>query len=377
MASAVETDMTMMTASGRHAVTGSSPVITGMRVVPMAGQDSQAPDTGEETVTETTQTTTLTPGTVPGRVLQVGPLMPAVEAELAARFNHSVLPEAAGDFLAARGAEFTAAITSARTGVGSELLAALPNLGAIIHFGVGYDATDVAGAHARGVLVTNTPDVLTECVADLAVGALIDIMRRLSTADRFVRSGAWERAAFPLGTRVSGARIGILGLGRIGRTVARRLEGFDVKIAYHNRNAVREVPYRYAASVEELARASDVLVVTAAGGPGTRGLVSAAVLEELGPNGFLVNVARGSVVDEPALVGALEAGRIAGAALDVFANEPHVPAALLGRDDVVLLPHIASATHETRADMARLALANLEGFLSTGTVLTPVPGGGR
>lgn len=309
---------------------------------------------------------------VPGRVLQVGPLMPTVETELEARFNRAVLPDAPADFLAARGADFDAAITSARTGVGRELLAALPNLGAIVHFGVGYEATDVAGAQARGVLVANTPDVLTECVADLAVGAIIDVLRRLTAADRFVRRGGWRGGPFPLTRQVTGKRIGILGLGRIGRAVARRLKGFDTEIAYHSRSQVPHVPYLYAATVEDLARRSDVLVVTAAGGTATRALVSARVLSALGPNGFLINVARGSIVDEAALVRALQEGSIAGAALDVFADEPHVPEALLERDDVVLLPHIGSATVETRAQMARLALENLEQFLTRGTLITPV-----
>ncbi|MFH5821271.1 2-hydroxyacid dehydrogenase [Georgenia sp. AZ-5] len=324
------------------------------------------------TLAQPSQTTT--PGTSPaGRVLQVGPLLPSLEAELHARFDVVRLPRPAERFLAVSGPEFVAAITTARVGVDANTLAALPNLGAVIHFGVGYDATDVAGARARGILVSNTPDVLTDCVADTAVGALITVMRRLTAADRFVRRGDWARGEFPLSTKVSGKRVGILGLGRIGRAVARRLEGFGCTIAYHNRSPVTDAPYAYANSLESLAAGSDVLVVAAAGGAGTRGLVSQAVLDALGPAGFLVNVARGSVVDERALVRALEEGRLAGAALDVFADEPHVPAELLGRDDVVVLPHLASATHETRAAMGRMALDNLERFLSTGEVLTPVP----
>jgi lactate dehydrogenase-like 2-hydroxyacid dehydrogenase len=188
-----------------------------------------------------------------------------------------------------------------------------------------------------------------------------------------VRAGGWTAAPFPLATRVSGKRVGILGLGRIGRAVARRLEGFGTQVSYCSRTPVPGVPYRYLPTAEALAAACDALVVTVAGGAATGGLVSAAVLDALGPAGHLVNVARGSVVDEPALVTALRTGRIAGAALDVFADEPHVPRELLESDRVVLLPHIASATHETREAMADLVLRNVERFMTEGVLLTPVP----
>ena len=241
-------------------------------------------------------------------------------------------------------------------------------------FGVGYDRTDVAEARRRGIAVSNTPGVLDACVADTAVGLVIDVMRGLSAADRFVRRGEWARGRAPaLSRRVTGARVGILGLGRIGLAIARRLAGFDTTISYHNRRPRLGVPYEYADSPVDLARDCDVLVVAAAGGPASRHLVDARVLDALGPDGFLVNVARGSVVDEAALVAALEAGGIAGAGLDVFADEPHVPVALLDRDDVVLLPHLASATQETRAAMVGLVLANVERFLADGTLVTPVP----
>ncbi|MFR9728919.1 2-hydroxyacid dehydrogenase [Saccharopolyspora sp. MS10] len=310
-----------------------------------------------------------------GTVLQVCPLPPSLEERLAA--HHEVLrlheqPDPAA-FLAARGLEVVAAVTSARVGMRDELVDALPALGAIVHFGVGYETTDVARARARGVDVSNTPDVLTDCVADLAVGGLIDVLRGLAAADRYVRSGQWVPNGFGLRTRVSGKRIGILGLGRIGRAVARRLEGFDAELSYHSRRPVPEVGYRFAASVRELAEGADVLVVATSGGDGTRGLVSAEVLDALGPDGYLVNISRGSVVDEPALVSALVEGRIAGAALDVFADEPHVPSPLLELDTVLLLPHIASATHETRQAMADLAHRNLDHYLREGTLLTPVP----
>jgi hydroxypyruvate reductase len=334
-------------------------------------------DTGRGTSTDGSVTLSNFPTTPSARdtVLQVSPLLPALESALTERYRAVRLTEVPDPaaYLRDHGSEVVAAVTSARIGVGDALMDALPRLGAIVHFGVGYETTDVVRARARGIDVSNTPDVLTDCVADLAVGALIDVVRRLSAADRYVRAGGWATAPFPLADRVSGKRVGILGLGRIGRAVARRLEGFGVDVAYCTRTPVPGVRYRHLPSAEALAEACDALVVTVAGGRGTRGLVSGAVLDALGPRGHLVNVARGSVVDEAALVAAVTEGRIAGAALDVFADEPNVPRALLESDRVVLLPHIASATHETRAAMGDLALRNLQRFMTEGTLLTPVP----
>ncbi|MER5551728.1 2-hydroxyacid dehydrogenase [Streptomyces sp. NPDC002793] len=315
------------------------------------------------------------PACAPDTVLQVSALLPALEETLSEHFRTVRLPDLPDPaaYLRDHGGDVVAAVTSARVGVDDVLMDALPRLGAIVHFGVGYETTDVVRARARGIDVSNTPDVLTDCVADLAVGALIDVMRRMSAADRYVRAGGWGTAPFPLASRMSGKRVGVLGLGRIGRAVARRLDGFGVRVSYCTRSPVPGVGYRHLPTAEALAEASDALVVTVAGGSGTEGLVSAAVLDALGPEGYLVNVARGSVVDEPALVAAVAAGRIAGAALDVFADEPNVPRALLESDRVVLLPHIASATHETRAAMGDLALRNLRRFMTEGVLLTPVP----
>lgn len=296
-------------------------------------------------------------------VLQVCPLLPSLEERL--RTNYKIVDQPSDDVVAA--------ITSSRFGVTNEQIDALPSLRAIVHFGVGYETTDVAYARSRGIVVSNTPDVLTDCVADLAVGGLIDVLRRITAADRFVRRGDWQRGQFPLATKVTGRRVGILGLGRIGRAIAHRLAAFDTTLSYHSRHAVPDVPYTYYDSPTALAAAVDVLVVATSGGPATAGLVSADVLTALGPTGYLVNIARGSVVDEPALVAALTTGGIAGAALDVFADEPDVPEPLLGLDNVVLLPHIASATVETREAMGDLAFRNLEQFLADGTLLTPVP----
>lgn len=310
----------------------------------------------------------------PGGVLQVGPLKQSLAQTLATEYGAVELPEGPGrePFLARRGPAVTAAVTSGGTGVDAELMAALPHLEAIVNFGVGYDTTDVEEARARGVAVSNTPGVLDDCVADLAVGLVIDVLRGISAADRHVRRGGWPSGPYRLTRKVSGKRAGIVGLGRIGRAVASRLEGFGIAISHHNRRLRSDVPYTYRDSLVELARDSDVLIVTATGGPESAGLVSREVLTALGPDGCLVNVARGSVVDEEALVGLLLSGGLGGAGLDVFAAEPSVPAALLELDNVVLLPHVASGTEETRAAMEQLTLDNLDRFLADGTLVTPV-----
>jgi lactate dehydrogenase-like 2-hydroxyacid dehydrogenase len=307
----------------------------------------------------------------------VGPLKPSLAETLRTDYKAQVLPEDAGErerFLGAEAADITVVVTSGRTGVDAALMAALPRLGAVVNFGVGYDTTDVDAAAERGVLVSNTPDVLTDCVADTAVGLMIDTLRRFSAADRYLRDGRWPvDGNYPLTRQVSNTRVGILGMGRIGGAIAKRLSAFGCTISYHNRNRVEGSPYTYAASPVELAGAVDVLVVAAAGGSGTLRLVGRDVLDALGADGYLVNIARGSVVDEDALVEALTQGRLAGAGLDVFAAEPHVPEALIALDNVVLLPHVASGTVETRAAMEALTLRNLDAFLTDGTLVTPVP----
>jgi lactate dehydrogenase-like 2-hydroxyacid dehydrogenase len=299
----------------------------------------------------------------------VGTLRAELTVALEMKYGARTLDELSAD----QAAQATVAVTSGVWGVRCEHLDQLPNLGAIVNFGVGYDSTDVSEANRRGVVVSNTPDVLTDCVADMALGLMIDVMRGLSAADRFVRRGEWASGQTrALARRVTGARVGILGLGRIGLAIARRLESFDAEISYYNRRERDDVDYAYAGSAIELARGCNVLILAAAGGEESRHVVDADVLDALGPDGFLINVARGSLVDERALVLALEEGRIAGVGLDVFADEPRVPAALFGRDDVVLLPHVGSATVETRAAMTDLALANVEAFLADGTLVTPV-----
>ncbi|MET0701383.1 MAG: 2-hydroxyacid dehydrogenase [Mycobacterium sp.] len=308
-------------------------------------------------------------------VLQVGPLKPSLTATLRSSYDALVLPdEDRAAFLAEHGPEITVAVTSGRTGVDAALIDALPNLGAIVHFGVGYDTTDVDAAAARGITVSNTPDVLNDCVADTAVGLMIDVLRQFSAADRYVREGNWLTSGnYPLTRQVSNSRVGIIGLGRIGSAIAARLTAFNCAISYHNRRPVPGSPFTYVDSPVTLARDVDVLVVAAAGGSGTRSLVDREVLDALGPQGYLINVARGSVVDEQALVDALASGRLAGAGLDVFVAEPEVPPALLTLPNVVLLPHVGSGTVETRAAMEALTLRNLDSFLETGRLVTPVP----
>ncbi|QTJ66658.1 2-hydroxyacid dehydrogenase [Rhodococcus sp. ZPP] len=310
-----------------------------------------------------------------GRVLMVGPLKPSLAATLTERYNALDLPMGDGrsNFLREHAESVTAVVTSGRTGVDATLMTALPRLGAIVHFGVGYDTTDVALAEERGIGVSNTPDVLTDCVADTAVGLLIDTLRGFSAADRYVRAGRWPvDGNFPLTRKVSGTRVGIVGLGRIGSAIATRLEGFGCSISYHNRHEVPGSAYTYVGSVVDLAAGVDVLVVAAAGGRCTAKLVDRAALEALGPDGYLINVARGTVVDEEALVELLTERRLAGAGLDVFTDEPHTPEALLALDTVVLLPHVGSGTVETRAAMEALTLRNLDDFLTSGTLTTPV-----
>lgn len=264
-------------------------------------------------------------------------------------------------------------ITDALAGADRRLIEALPALELIASFGVGYETIDAEAARARGVRVTNTPGVLDDDVADLAMALLLAVSRRLVDADRFVRAGRWpEQRMFPLGRRVSGKRVGILGLGRIGKVLARRAAGFDMRIAYHGRRAQPEQPYTYYADLLALARDSDFLVVLVPETAATRGLVSREVLEALGPEGVLVNVARGAVVDEPALIDLLAAGRLGGAGLDVYAREPQVPEALLAMDNVVLLPHVGSGTVETRAAMADLLLRNVQAWLAGERLPTPV-----
>ncbi len=309
-------------------------------------------------------------------LLMVGPLLPELTADLESRYRiHRWwdAPDQAA-LLREHGPAIRGIATSGRFGASRTLIDALPALEGVFSFGVGYDTIDVAAAQARNVLVTNTPGVLDACVADTALALMLAASRRIAEADRFVRAGRWPQEGFGLGTRMSGKRCGIVGLGNIGLQIARRAEAFDMPILYTSRNPRADAPahYRYCANVMELAAESDFLVLAVPGGEPTRHLVNAAVLDALGPRGWLINIARGTVVDETALAAALRERRIAGAGLDVFEHEPATPAEWNALDNVVMLPHIASGTQETRRAMADLMLANLDGWFRDGTTVTRV-----
>ncbi len=256
--------------------------------------------------------------------------------------------------------------------VNAELIGKLPRLEVVSVFGVGYDGYDVPALKSRGIPLTNTPDVLTEDVADMGMALMLSVARRVPQNDAYLRAGKWRNGPAPLARKMSGARLGIVGLGRIGLAIAKRAEGFGMSIAYTTRTARKDVAYRYFPSAAALAAEVDFLMVITPGGAGTKGLINAEVLSALGQKGYLINVARGSVIDEAALIRALEGGVIAGAGLDVFENEPNVPQALIDRDNVVLSPHAASATLQTRKAMADLAFGNLKAHFAGQKLLTPI-----
>jgi len=263
-------------------------------------------------------------------------------------------------------------VSSGEGRVSRALLERLPGLEIISVFGVGYDGVDVPATRERGLIVTNTPDVLTDDVADLAIGLMLAVSRQIPGADRYVRSGQWPKGPYRLTRKVSGARLGIFGLGRIGSAIAQRAEGFGMQIAYTDPTQ-KAVSYTYYDSALALAKNVDFFIVSAYGGPATKGLINAEILAALGPEGTLINIARGSVVEEKALVAALQSGQLGGAGLDVFVDEPNVPSELLSMDNAVLTPHMASGTWQTRKAMADLAFANLEAHFAGKPVLTPIP----
>jgi lactate dehydrogenase-like 2-hydroxyacid dehydrogenase len=256
--------------------------------------------------------------------------------------------------------------------VPGSLLAQLPQAKVVSVFGVGYDGVDVPAAIAQGIPVTHTPEVLTDDVADLAMGLVLSVGRGIVQADQFVRAGRWPAGPMPLARKVSGARLGIVGLGRIGKAIARRAQAFGMSIAYTARAKKPDLDWPFYPTAAALAAQVDFLVAITPGGAQTQHLINAEVLQALGPRGFLINVARGSVVDELALISALQNGTIAGAGLDVYANEPQVPKALWALPNVVLTPHMASATTETRQAMADLAFANMHAGVSGHPLRTPV-----
>jgi lactate dehydrogenase-like 2-hydroxyacid dehydrogenase len=307
----------------------------------------------------------------PIEILQVSAVVPAIQAKLDATYRvHRAAP---GDTIApAVAAKVRGLVAGGVAPAG--LLAQLPGLEIIASASVGYDGIDVPGAAARSIPVTNTPNVLNDDVADLAIALMVMTARRLALADKYVRAGKWVRDGhMPLAHRVSRKKLGIVGLGRIGKDIARRAEAMDMEISYTNRRPVAGAPYRFIPSLVDLAKENDFLIVIASAGPDATKMIGRAVIEALGPDGILVNVSRGRVVDEAALVEALASGKLGGAGLDVFADEPNVPAALLALDNVVLTPHVGSGTIETRTDMGQLALDNLAAWFAGKPLLTEVP----
>ena len=308
-------------------------------------------------------------------ILMTAPMHPSVIERLDRYFIvHRLWEQGDRDaFLNAHAHDIRGVATSTLYGrVDDELFSRLPALEIVASFGVGYDNVDARAAAARGIVVTNTPGVLDEEVADLTIGLLLATIRRLPQADRFVRDGKWLEGAFPLSPTLRGRRIGILGLGGIGKAIARRLAGFDVGIAYHGRHRQPDVAHLWYPTPLALAEACDTLIAILPGGAETRHIVDAPVLKALGREGVFLNVARGSIVDEDALISALTDGTILAAGLDVYADEPQVPAALMALPNVVLLPHIGSASDHTRAAMARCVADNLVSWFKNGKALTPV-----
>jgi lactate dehydrogenase-like 2-hydroxyacid dehydrogenase len=309
-------------------------------------------------------------------------LMPAkgmtlIEDEISARLRlHRLWLEPNPDLWLAEWAPRIRAIamTGGHAPLDEAYMRQYPKLEIISSFGVGYDNIDAKAAARLGIIVTNTPGVLDDEVADTALGLMIMTVRQLPQSERYLRAGQWTaKGAYPLSPSLRGRTVGILGLGRIGKAIATRVSAFGLDVVYHGRHAQAEVPYRYYSSLVDMAKAADILIVVAPGGPGTRHIINAEVLEALGPDGVLINVARGSLVDEKALIEALRNRIILGAGLDVFENEPSVPQELIALDNAVLLPHVGSASIKTRRAMAECVVSNVLAWADDKPPLTPVP----
>jgi hydroxypyruvate reductase len=305
--------------------------------------------------TQTTQT-----------VLLIAPVLDSLLDKLSTAFTvHRLYEQPDADaFLQEVGSTIQAVVTRGDIGVSNHVLQALPQVGLIALFGVGTDAVDLDYTRSRNIAVTITSGVLTQGVADLAMGLLLAGARQLCQGDRFVREGRWLNTAPALATQVSGKRIGIFGMGNIGQAIARRASGFDMEILYNDRQKIAGLDYQWCADLHTLARESDFLVIAASAGAENQKLIDATVLSAMPKHAWLINIARGSLVDESALISALQKGVIGGAALDVYEDEPNVPAALIALDNVVLQPHVASATHETRQKMSDVVYANVEAYFA-------------
>lgn len=304
-------------------------------------------------------------------ILQVASVVPAIQQKLDAAYRvHRANP---GDTIAPDVAATVRAVVAGGVAPAG-LLAQLPKLEIVASASVGYDGIDVPGAGARGIPVTNTPGVLNDDVADLAIALMVMTARRLAAADKYVRDGQWvAKGNMPLARKASGKKLGIIGLGRIGQDIARRAEAMNMTVSYTNRRPVEGVAYRFVPNLVDLARENDFVIIIASAGPDATKMINRAVIEALGPEGILVNVSRGRVVDEAALVEALKTGKLGGAGLDVFEDEPNVPAELMAMENVVLTPHLGSSTLETRTDMGQLALDNLAAWFAGKPLMTEVP----
>ena len=308
---------------------------------------------------------------MPVDILQTHKLLASCEEALAAKYTVHKLHEAPDkDALLASIKDSVRAIAGGA--VDGALMDKLPKLEVISNFGVGYDSIDTAAAKQRNIRVTNTPNVLNDAMAEITIGLMIALARRLPQADQYVRAGKWPGGTFPLQVELNGKTVGILGLGRIGKEIALRCQAMRMRVVYHGRRKQPDEPYVYYDNLADMARDIDWLVVIAPGGKGTDKIVSREVLEALGPQGYIVNMARGSLIDEPAMVEMLQTGKLGGAALDVFEKEPQVPEALFALDNVVLSPHQGSATHQTRNKMGALVVANLDAHFAGEPLLTPV-----
>lgn len=314
------------------------------------------------------------PDTKPGLLL-IGGATERMHKRFAAEFtvHEAARIDDLSAWLAENAGGIIAVATNGHDGVPPEVMAALPDLKIISCYGVGYDSIDAEAAARRGIVVTHTPNVLNDEVANTAILLLLGVARDFVANDAYVRAGRWTAEGnAPLSRSIKGMTVGILGLGRIGETIAEKLQVFGCDVVYHSRSE-KDVPYRYFADLTEMAEASDALICITPGGASTRRIVNAQVLNALGPRGILVNVARGSVVDEPALIAALQEGRLGGAGLDVFEAEPVVPEAFFSMKNVILQPHVGSATEETRQAMGDLTCDNLSQYLKDGSTISPVP----
>jgi len=308
-------------------------------------------------------------------ILMFGPMMPLVQNGLAEKLTLHRLWEMDDKdaFLAENAASIRGIATGGHVAVTGDVMKQFPNLEIVANFGVGYDSVDAKYAGENNIIVTNTPDVLTNEVADTAMGLTLMTVRELSATERYLRAGKWLEKAYPLtkGT-LAGKTMGILGFGRIGKAIAKRAQAFGIEIVYHGRNKQDDVDFPYYASLTDMAAAVDILMIVVPGGAATHHIVNAEVLKALGPNGFVINIGRGTAIDEPALIAALQNGEIQSAGLDVFENEPSVPQALIDMDHVVLLPHVGSASIHTRDGMGQLVVDNLVSWFEIGKVHTPV-----